>query len=233
VRVAEHFFKTMIHQEKLFRTFPNIDNVPKSYSQIGQDIFVLSVLNGKMNGRYVEIGAYHPTEISNTYVLETYYNFSGISLDINQVAIDYFNKHRRNKAVLQNAITADYDTLFKSLGYDDTKIIDYASVDCEPPSNTFLALKQLMSSGYKFRTITFEHDTYQDSTKSIKQQSRKLLQDLGYTLLVGGILGQSGSYDTEDWYVHMDLVDKPRILSYMSTRENIWWAEYLYHTIPT
>lgn len=222
----------MLHQEKLKRQFSGIENVTQSYSQIGQDIFVLSVLNGKRNGRYVEIGAYHPTEISNTYVLETFYNYTGVSLDINKQAIDYFNQHRKNKAVYQDAITADYGVLFESLGFDDTKIIDYASVDCEPPSNTFKALKQLVNSGYKFRVITFEHDTYQDSTKSIKQESRALLKDLGYKLVVGGLLGQPTSYDTEDWYVHWDLIDKERIYNFLSIRDNIYWKDYLYHTLP-
>ena len=35
-----------------------------------QDIFVLSMLNGKKNGVYVEIGADQPRVISNTYLLE-------------------------------------------------------------------------------------------------------------------------------------------------------------------
>ena len=222
----------MLHQEKLYRKFNGIERVPQSYSQIGQDIFVLSVLDGNMNGRYVEIGAYHPTEISNTYILEKYFNYTGVSLDINTHAVDYFNQHRNNKAILQDAMTADFVSIFESLGYQDTKILDYASVDCEPPSNTFLALKQLLKSNYKFKVITFEHDTYADDTKTIKQESRELLQSLGYTLVVGGVLSQPTFYDQEDWYVNLDLVDYTRITNFFSVKENNYWKDYLYHTHP-
>ena len=56
----------------------------KSFSQAGQDKFVLKMLNNKKNGKYIEIGAFDPIKISNTYILEKEYNWSGFSLDIEQ-----------------------------------------------------------------------------------------------------------------------------------------------------
>ena len=39
--------------------------------QINQDIFVLTCLNNKQNGSFLEIGSEHPIIINNTYFLET------------------------------------------------------------------------------------------------------------------------------------------------------------------
>jgi len=50
----------------------------KSRSQLRQDIFVLSELNYKRNGYFVEFGATNGIDLSNTYLLETEYGWSGI-----------------------------------------------------------------------------------------------------------------------------------------------------------
>lgn len=39
------------------------------------------MLDYKRNGTYVEIGCHDPEYINNTYVLEKYFNWTGISLD--------------------------------------------------------------------------------------------------------------------------------------------------------
>jgi len=50
----------------------------KSHAQLRQDIFVLSELNYKKNGYFVEFGATNGLDLSNTYLLETQYNWTGI-----------------------------------------------------------------------------------------------------------------------------------------------------------
>jgi hypothetical protein len=44
-----------------------------------QENFVLSLLNEKREGYYVELGASHSTNGSNTYRLETEYDWKGVS----------------------------------------------------------------------------------------------------------------------------------------------------------
>jgi hypothetical protein len=65
-------------------------------SQAGQDRFVLQSLDYKHNGFYLEIGAYNSKEISNTYILEKQYNWSGVSFDIIPEYVDEFNLNRKN-----------------------------------------------------------------------------------------------------------------------------------------
>jgi hypothetical protein len=54
----------------------------ESYSQAGQDLFVLAMLQEKSHGSFLEIGAGHASWGNNTYLLERKYNFSGLSLDL-------------------------------------------------------------------------------------------------------------------------------------------------------
>jgi len=49
-----------------------------SKSQIGQDIFTISLLSGKKNGYFVEFGATDGIGLSNTYMLEKNFSWSGI-----------------------------------------------------------------------------------------------------------------------------------------------------------
>jgi FkbM family methyltransferase len=50
----------------------------KSKSQLKQDLFVLSELDFKRNGFFVEFGATNGIDLSNTYLLETEFGWNGI-----------------------------------------------------------------------------------------------------------------------------------------------------------
>jgi hypothetical protein len=206
--------------------FPGIEVMNYSRSQVGQDVFVLTLLKGKTNGRYIEIGAHEPETISNTYVLEKSYNWQGVSLDIEQWSIDYFNEQRTNPALLEDATTADYAEIFQNLGWTD-KVVDYASVDIEPSIATYHALVKLLDSGYKFSVITFEHANYQNPDGS-REKSREFLTNLGYDLLVPDVRIIPDQYEFEDWWVHPNLVDMTHVEQFRSTSEYIFWKKYLY-----
>ena len=53
----------------------------RSFSQLQQDIEVLKYYDYKHNGYFVEIGASDGIELSNTYLLETEYNWKGICVE--------------------------------------------------------------------------------------------------------------------------------------------------------
>jgi FkbM family methyltransferase len=57
---------------------PLIEQLPHSKAQYWQDLFVLSQLNFKRNGYFVEFGATNGVSVSNTYLLEQQYGWSGI-----------------------------------------------------------------------------------------------------------------------------------------------------------
>jgi hypothetical protein len=206
--------------------FPGIELMEQSCSQVGQDVFVLTLLKGKTHGRYVEIGAHEPKYINNSYVLEKTYDWQGVSLDNAQWSIDHFKQLRSNPVLLEDATTADYAEIFNDLGWTD-KVIDYASVDIEPCIATYQALVKLLNSGYKCAVITFEHANYQDKENS-REKSREFLTNLGYDLLVPNIRILPDRFEFEDWWVHPDLVDMVHVEQFRSTSEYIFWKTYLY-----
>lgn len=60
------------HTERLFQV------LPRSRAQLRQDLFVLSHLNFKANGYFVEFGATNGISDSNTYLLEKEFGWTGI-----------------------------------------------------------------------------------------------------------------------------------------------------------
>jgi hypothetical protein len=170
------------------------------YSQAGQDQFVIDTLKGKNSGVYVEIGAYHSKDISNTYMLEKEYGWTGVSFEIDPDRANEFNANRSNKCYTADATTFDYETLFYML--DMPKQIDYLQVDIEPAENSLKALLALPLEKYRFSVITFEHDLYYcASNLDIKNRQKELLSGLGYELVRENVTCNSPLYPFEDWWI--------------------------------
>ena len=66
----------------------------KTYSMDGEDLFINNFFKNK-RGLYVDVGAYHPLELSNTYLLHKR-KWKGINIDINSLSIEYFDFLRPN-----------------------------------------------------------------------------------------------------------------------------------------
>ena len=174
----------------------------KLESQIGQDKFVLEHLNNKKNGFFIDIGSGHPVKINNTIVLEKEYEWSGISFDygppyaheLSDVTMEKFleiwSSYRNTKIITGDARKHNFKKIFEENNVP--KIIDYLSLDLEPPVVTLEVLKLIPFDEYDFRVITFEHDYYRE--KSTQGPSREFLKNHGYKLI-------KNVNDQEDWYV--------------------------------
>jgi hypothetical protein len=175
-------------------------------SQIGQDKFVLEVLRRKRYGTFVDIGCGHPVKINNTYILETQYEWDGVSLDsgnafgCKNLSDDQYRElwknNRTTPLVITNAVTVDFNALFKQ--HDLPEVIDYLDLDIEPPKATLECLLRIPFDSYKFRVITFEHDNYRDKTN--RKPARDFLLGLGYRYV------QSEKPCQEDWYILTELL---------------------------
>ena len=208
-----HYYKK---GDKIRYKFNGIEKVEHNHSQAYQDMFVLMALDGKQNGKYLEIGSYQPFEHSNTFLLEDKFNWKGISLEINTTMVTWFNGKRKNQCIHRDATNADYlDILDKqNMGLD----WDYLQLDCEPAKNTFETLLAIPFDKYRFAVITYEHDWYSDD-KTYKDKSRKYLQMMGYQLVVSNISVDDNS-PFEDWWIHPDLVD-PKIIEVLKSSKEI------------
>lgn len=70
----------------------------KYTSQIGQDKWVVEeVFKGMTNGFFIELGAGDGIQLSNTYVLETMFNWDGICVEPNTVSFEQLKNNRKCK----------------------------------------------------------------------------------------------------------------------------------------
>lgn len=202
--------------------FPGLEVIEKNHSESYQDMFTLSMLNGKRNGTYLEIGAGNSFYGNNTALLETKFDWSGVSLDIEQSFVEAFSNERKNPCLLKNALYVDYDKFLH--GLDFPSIIDYLQLDCDPPEITYQILLTIPFDSYKFRVITFEHDYYTDTSKTLQEKSIKYLESYDYVRVVNNIAPDDWrSY--EDWWVHPDLVDKDILDRMTCIDDNVKKAE--------
>lgn len=198
--------KTKYTKDKELKNyFIGLEKIDINYSQIYQDIFVLSVLNGKENGTYLEIGSGHQINGSNTYLLEKEFGWKGIGIDINLSAIINLEITRKNLVLELDATKANYE---KILSDNFLHEIDYLQIDCDPPKQSYEILTKIPFEKYKFAVITFEHDYYCDLEKKYRSLSRKFLTSKGY-ILVAGNMGVDPFLPFEDWWVHPDLISEP------------------------
>ena len=213
---------------KIRYRFNGCETIENNWSQSGQDIFVLSMLNGLRNGTYLEIGSADPEFLSNTCLLERGFGWRGAGVEINIEQVGEYNAVRANKATVADATTANFREILKTVaGIEDTTL-DYLSCDCEPAEQTFMALQNVLSQGFKFAVITFEHDTYTNGGTT-KQISRDYLRSQGYVLVVSNISALGQNYDYEDWWVHPDLVDQDFIDLFKNDDDTVKdWSQYTY-----
>tara|TARA_B100000963_G_scaffold171100_1_gene148880 strand:- start:1804 stop:2454 length:651 start_codon:yes stop_codon:yes gene_type:complete len=189
--------------ERLKTKFSGAENIKENYSQSMQDMFVLTMLNGKRNGIYVEIGADRPKIISNTYLLETEFDWSGVSFEIDGDKVIEFNKVRRNKCICEDAQFYDYRYLFDERNFP--KQIDYLQLDIDPAHQTLQALANLPLDEYRFSVITYETDVYRDGA-DIQEEQAVILKSLGYQLVSKNVMCEGNPY--EDWWVDPNVISE-------------------------
>ena len=213
------YTKDMLESYKF--KFTGIESIEHNYSQSLQDMFVLSVLNGKRLGTYLEIGADQPININNTYMMEHYFGWKGVSIDI----VDNYNfkTNRLNGYVLADATTLNYTDICTEFNLGNQ--IDYLSLDIEPNDLTLKALKQLPLDKIRFSVITYETDFYRpDNTKEhniqIRNESRSILESHGYIRVNGNVADVTPDYPFEDWYVDPNVIDKSIIDKFMRLDDN-------------
>jgi len=194
-------------------------------SQVGQDIFVLSVLKGKKNGYFVDLGSHEPTFINNTYILEKEFNWSGVLIEKDSQYVAKYPSVRNCTYICADACSINYREKFKEWGFP--KDIDYLSMDLEPPAITFECLKQLPLDEYRFAVITYEHDVYR-ANNMLREESRKILDKYGYEIICPDVAWNAPDRDPfEDWYVHPDLVDLNN-LEKLRTNKGTLWKEIVF-----
>lgn len=79
-------------------------------SVVAKDMCVISRSGGNLPGYYLDLGANHPFKYSNTYVLDRYYNWSGLCIEAQEDLGILFLGHR-TCALAQTLISDEETTL--------------------------------------------------------------------------------------------------------------------------
>lgn len=201
--LGSNFKEPILYDDSLFSElrfkFKQSDKIVKNYSQCYQDMFVLSMLDGKKDGKFLEIGCGDPFYGNNTALLEKEFGWTGISIDINLETTKLFSKSRKSRVITSDATKLDYNKILEKCDYD------YLQIDCDPAITSFNVLLRIPFITRKFAVISFEHDYYCDESGDVMEKSRKYLESFGYKMVVNNIAPDKyNSY--EDWWVHPDLV---------------------------
>jgi hypothetical protein len=202
---------------KLKLDFENSEIIDEFYSQAAQDIFVLVALNGKKNGKFLDIGCSDPIVINNTYLLEKKFGWGGVQIDIDESLTNHCMSERNTKVICSDATKVDYEQLFEEVGE-----IDYLSLDIDGQP-TLDVLKKIPFKKFKIKVITFEHDSYRIGNQ-LKNESRDILESYGYLRLCSDVANENNIY--EDWYVDKNYVDVERLEILISDGKN--WNEILF-----
>ena len=180
------------------------------YGQAAQDWLVAS-LTGNRVGSFVDLGAGDPERNSNTVLLERVFGWRGVLADI--ATRDSLVRDRSSEnSIFGDAFDADVDAAIVRLA-GDQGMIDYLSLDLEPPDLTLRRLCSLPLDRVRFGVVTCEHDLYRDPTGSIKAAMAGVLVHHGYRLVADNVLMIAGSGDecglvpVEDWWVHQSIHD--------------------------
>ena len=88
----------------------------KNYSQFNEDLFLINFFKDKKNGKFVDLGAFHPMRYNNTYLLYKK-GWCGTNIDLNPAAIDMFNIIRKNDKNIC-ALISDVENVQKTVYYE-------------------------------------------------------------------------------------------------------------------
>ena len=89
----------------------------KTFSQFGEDLFVKNFFEKQENGKYVDLGAFHPMRLSNTFLLYKK-GWSGTNIDLNPITIDLFNIARSNDKNIC-CLLADKNNILRDVYFED------------------------------------------------------------------------------------------------------------------
>ena len=68
----------------------------KSFSQKGEDLIISNFFGNQAMGYYMDIGCFHPKQISNTYLFHLA-GWHGLAVDVDAYKADLFKKVRRGR----------------------------------------------------------------------------------------------------------------------------------------
>lgn len=171
------------------------------FGQSGEDIILQRIFKRKREGFYVDIGCFHPTRYSNTYILHELLGWKGINIDASSKAIELFKEARPNDINIHTAIgeergkqklhlysdpavsTFSRDNMKKTKKKGLARVVGEEVVDVVPlseildvylPKNTHIDILDIDIEGYDMQALkTNDWEKYRPSVILIEDFSIK------------------------------------------------------------
>ena len=202
------------------KNFNNSEKLTENYSQAGQDLFVLMCLDGKKDGKFLDLGCYRPIEGgNNTYLLEKEFNWTGLSYDIDPIVTAEFATTRKALGICEDCTKLNWDKILEFSNH-----YDYLSLDLEPADVTYQCLETIPFNKVKFSVITYEHDYYRFGSE-YKDKAYTLLTQQGYIRICNNIKYNGNIF--EDWYINPSFINID-LLEYFKGIDNIEYVNILF-----
>lgn len=183
----------------------------KSHSQAGQDRLAFELIGE--SGTFLDIGANHPVEISNTYALEQM-GWHGILVENDANCVKLLREQRAFESIV---INADATKIHWREWVSGQWNFDYLSLDVDEASLT--VLKLLMESGLRFKVLTVEHDAYRFGTAR-RDEMVMTLEKHGYKVLCRDVCDQGMPF--EIWAVDPLTVDMAKADKFRRYEQTDW-----------
>lgn len=143
-------FSELIDQDCIGEYFGNLTN---SKSQLGQDLFALSELGFKRNGFFVEFGATNGIDFSNTYLMETKFDWKGILAEPAKLWHSSLNKNRSASIELDCVWKATGETLLFN-EVNDGDVAELSTINNFSNSDNHRETRKALSNKYEVNTIS-------------------------------------------------------------------------------
>ena len=182
-------------------------------SQYNQDVLVDTLLKQKKDGFFIELGAAHAREISNTYFFEEYRNWKGLLIEAQPDFIQDLQAVRKNSIIEQCAVSSEEGELVfcaaSVLGgipkyfteFDKTKM------DLGKELQDFPEIKV---PAYKLQTLLDKHQITEVDYLSLDTEGNELdvLQSIDYEKVVIKIMTVEISYPERFYPIYHFLREK-------------------------
>lgn len=128
-----------------------VEYLRTSKSQNGQDLFALLINNFKINGYFIEIGATNGIALSNTYLLENKFNWTGLLVEPAKIwHKDLFVNRKCNIST-----KCVYDRSGDKVIFNETKIRSFSTIDSFSMSDSW-GPSRVSRKKYEVETITLD-----------------------------------------------------------------------------
>ena len=134
----------------------------KKFSQFGEDLFIVEFFANQKEGKYVDLGAFHPMRLSNTYLLYKK-GWSGTNIDLNPITIDLFNLARKDDHNIC-CLMAGKENLLKDVYFEDWSAANSITSNknlSEKKQMKTRAFESLIYENFDFLNIDLEGHDYE------------------------------------------------------------------------